>query len=171
MRLRTYSHTDAAHIRETILDLHSAVHSDTSDPFHSRERFSWFYERWSGKPSWSCVVGFDNEVPTGFAYGASFAPGGWWKGSERPSSVPEGVPVIGLSELLVLKEWRKTGTSQRLHDAVVSSRGDEVATLLVDVAHPKVVELYERWGYEKVGEQKPFEDSPVFDIMVKRLYP
>ncbi|WP_459250997.1 GNAT family N-acetyltransferase [Streptomyces youssoufiensis] len=85
--------------------------------------------------------------------------------------MPEGVPVIGLSELLVLKEWRKTGTSQRLHDAVVSSRGDEVATLLVDVAHPKVVELYERWGYEKVGEQKPFEDSPVFDIMVKRLYP
>ncbi|WP_206603704.1 hypothetical protein [Streptomyces sp. CB03238] len=41
--------------------------------------------------------------------------------------------------------------------------------LLVDVRHPKVQALYETWGHEKLGEQKPFDDSPVFAIMVKRL--
>ncbi|WP_347404485.1 hypothetical protein [Streptomyces sp. MST-110588] len=51
----------------------------------------------------------------------------------------------------------------------MDSRGDDVATLLVDVTHGKVQALYERWGYEKVGEQKPFDDSPVFAVMVKGI--
>ncbi|MFE6776551.1 GNAT family N-acetyltransferase [Streptomyces sp. NPDC057702] len=171
MKLSAYTSADAADIRETVLDMHDAVHRDPGDPFPSRERFGQFYDMWSAHPSWSCVVAFDGESAAGFAYGSTSGSGGWWKGSERPGSVPLGDSVFGLSELLVLGAWRRTGTSERLHDAVVRSRGDDVSTLLVDVSHPKVVALYERWGYAKVGEQKPFEDSPVFGVMVKRLAP
>ncbi|MEU1072016.1 MULTISPECIES: hypothetical protein [unclassified Streptomyces] len=51
----------------------------------------------------------------------------------------------------------------------MDSRDDDFATLLVDTTHPKVQALYETWQYKKVGTQKPFEDSPVFTIMVKPL--
>lgn len=80
-----------------------------------------------------------------------------------------GDELLSLSELMVMEEWRKTGLSTQLHETLVDSRGDDVATLLVDVTHPKVQTLYESWGYETAGEQKPFDDSPVFAIMVKRL--
>jgi hypothetical protein len=41
--------------------------------------------------------------------------------------------------------------------------------LLVDVTHPKVQSLYETWGYDKVGEQRPFADSPTYAVMVREL--
>ncbi|MBB1245824.1 GNAT family N-acetyltransferase [Streptomyces durbertensis] len=169
MELRMYTREDAAGVREMLLDMHESVHDGGSDRFRARERFAWFVDRWSGKESWSCVIGFDEGEPAGFAYGAAFGRGGWWKGSERPASIPPMESVFALSELLVVEKWRKTGLSDALHEALVDSRGDDVATLLVDVTHPKVLALYESWGYTKVDEQKPFEDSPVFAVMVKRL--
>ncbi|MBB5937085.1 GNAT family N-acetyltransferase [Streptomyces zagrosensis] len=171
MDVKRYSHADAVNIREMILDMHDAAYRDESDTFHSRERFSEFFDHWSSKVEWSCVVGFVDSSPVGFAYGSSFDSGGWWQGSERPGTVGPDATVFGLSDLTVVQSWRKTGVSARLHDAVINSRGSDVATLLVDTEHTKVSALYERWGYEKVGEQKPFEDSPIFAIMVKRLRP
>lgn len=169
MDLKTYTHKDAADIREMLLDMHDAVYDGGEDRFHERERFAWFVDHWSSKESWSCVVGFDEGAPTGFAYGAAFDPGGWWKGSDRPASLAPEATVFALSELMVMERWRKTGVSTQLHEALVGSRDEDIATLLVDVSHPKVQGLYETWGYEKVGEQKPFDDSPVFAVMVKRL--
>ncbi|MGW3411811.1 GNAT family N-acetyltransferase [Streptomyces sp. NPDC000888] len=169
MDLKTYTHNDAGDVREMLLDMHDAVYDGGGDRFRARERFSYFVDLWSGKDGWSCVVGFDEGAPTGFAYGAPFSPEGWWKSSQRPASVAPDLTVFALSELMVMKRWRKTGVSAELYEALVLSRAEDVATLLVDVTHPKVQALYEDWGYEKVGEQKPFEDSPVFAIMVKRL--
>ncbi|MBB5934878.1 hypothetical protein FHS42_001928 [Streptomyces zagrosensis] len=56
MNLSTFTSAEAADVRDMILDMHGAVHDGSNDPFHSRERFSWFYDRWSMKPSWSCVT-------------------------------------------------------------------------------------------------------------------
>ncbi|WP_455356348.1 GNAT family N-acetyltransferase [Streptomyces sp. SYSU K217416] len=169
MDLKTYAHKDAADIREMLLDMHDAVYDGEEDRFHERERFAWFVDHWSSKESWSCVVGFEQGAPTGFAYGAAFDTRGWWKGSDRPASIAPEATVFALSELMVVEKWRKTGVSTQLHEALVDSRAEDIATLLVDVTHPKVQALYETWGYGKLGEQKPFDDSPVFAIMVKRL--
>ncbi len=81
MDLKTYFQKDAAGIREMLLDMHDAVYDGEEDRFHERERFAWFVDRWSSKQSWCCVVGFDKGAPTGFAYGATFENGGWWKGA------------------------------------------------------------------------------------------
>ncbi|WP_125262301.1 GNAT family N-acetyltransferase [Streptomyces alboflavus] len=169
MDLKTYTHQDAAAIRGMLLDMQDAVYDGEADRFRARERFAQFVDMWSSKEGWSCVIGFDEGEPTGFAYGAPFGAGGWWKGSARPTSVAPEASVFALSELKVLKKWRKTGASEELHRALVLTRDEGVATLLVDVTHPKVVSLYERWGYVKVGEQKPYEDSPTFAIMAKHL--
>ncbi|MFF5312936.1 hypothetical protein [Streptomyces massasporeus] len=39
--------------------------------------------------------------------------------------------------------WRKQGISERLHEALLKERTDDLAVLLVDVNHPKVQVLYE----------------------------
>jgi hypothetical protein len=46
---------------------------------------------------------------------------------------------------------------------------EERVTLLVNpkAGDGKVQAVYERWGYEKIGEQQPFADSPVFAAMMR----
>ncbi len=65
-------------------------------------------------------------------------------------------------------QWRRQGISERLHEALLKERGEDLAVLLVDVTHPKVQGLYATWGYEKAGEQQPFADSSVYAVMVTR---
>lgn len=77
--------------------------------------------------------------------------------------------TYAVSEVMVRPGWRKQGISERLHEALLKERTEDLAVLLVDVTHPKVQALYESWGYAKAGEQQPFADSPVYAVMVKEL--
>ena len=70
---------------------------------------------------------------------------------------------------MVRPSWRKQGIADRLHEALLKERTEDLAVLLVDVTHPKVQALYETWGYDRVGEQQPFADSPVYAVMVQDL--
>jgi ribosomal protein S18 acetylase RimI-like enzyme len=152
-----------------LLDIHDAVYEGEEGTFDSRDRFAQFVDGWSGREGWACVVGFDEGQAVGFAYGAPFSPGGWWRGSERPQDLGPEERVFALSELMVLRHRRKTGASVKLHEALIGGRDEEAVTLFVDASHPKVQALYESWGYEKVDESKPFDDSPTFAVMLKRL--
>ncbi|MDQ8706854.1 GNAT family N-acetyltransferase [Streptomyces sp. LHD-70] len=173
MDLKFYGHQDAAEIRTMLLDIHDAVYEDegedAGDAFHSTERFGGFVDRWSSRDGWVCVVGFEDGEAVGFAYGAAFSTGGWWRGSERPTSLAPEDRVFALSELMVLRRWRKTGASVALHEALIGDRPEKAVTLFVDRSHPKVQALYETWGYEQVDEAKPYEDSPTYAVMMKRL--
>ncbi|MFE9340815.1 acetyltransferase [Streptomyces sp. NPDC007063] len=70
---------------------------------------------------------------------------------------------------MVREPWRKTGTAEQLHRALMDARDEALAALLVDVTHPKVEALYTSWGYRKVGEDQPFPDSPVYAVMIANL--
>jgi ribosomal protein S18 acetylase RimI-like enzyme len=72
---------------------------------------------------------------------------------------------------MVRPAWRRQGIADRLHDALLSEQDEDLAVLLVDVTPPKVQALHTRWGYQKVGEQRPFADSPLYAVMVKNLRP
>ncbi|MFD4831535.1 GNAT family N-acetyltransferase [Streptomyces uncialis] len=169
MEVKRYGQQDAKDIRTLLLDIHDAAYQGSSASFDSRERFAEFVDGWSSRDGWVCFIGFDEGEPVGYLYGAPFSPGGWWRGSERPRSLGPAERAFALSELMVLPRWRKTGASSKLHEALLSSRNEEAVTLFVDLAHPKVVDLYESWGYEQVDESKPFDDSPVFAVMLRRL--
>ncbi|WP_181785493.1 GNAT family N-acetyltransferase [Streptomyces phytophilus] len=151
-----------------LLDVHDDCYADQQhDPFNTRERFAEFVDHWSSRPGWTCVVGYDDGEPVGYAYGASLTPGReWWRGHLEPKPEPERSSTFGVSEVMVRPKWRKTGISRRLHDSLLEGRPEALTTLSVDRDHPKVQALYESWGYRKVGEDKPFEDSPTFSIMV-----
>ncbi|MCF6525249.1 acetyltransferase [Streptomyces sp. JJ36] len=53
-----------------------------------------------------------------------------------------------------------------LHDALLAGRGEERVTLLVEQAHSRVRARYEEWGYRRLGDLVPFEDAPVYDVML-----
>lgn len=169
MELNHYGHQDARDIRALLLDIHEEAYADDDDQFHSRERFAEFVDMWSGKDTWSCVMAFEDGEPVGYAYGAQFSPGRWWRGSDTPESVTGETRVFALSELMVVPKWRKTGTAARLHEALLNHQDTDVVSLLVDTAHPKVKALYESWGYQQVDTTKPFDDAPLYAVMLKEL--
>lgn len=167
LELRHYSHGDLPEIRQTLLDVHDDVYkAEKKDEFD--QKFPWFVDHWGGHPEFSCVIAYDGTEVVGFAYGAPGTEGReWWR--EHLDPAPEKSRTFHFSELMVRERWRKTGTSERLHRALMDAREADLAALLVDVTHPKVQALYESWGYRKVGERQPFPDSPVFALMLVGL--
>ncbi|MFH8993237.1 hypothetical protein [Streptomyces sp. NPDC017940] len=76
-------------------------------------------------------------------------------------------------EIVVRRTWRGTGLTPRIHEELLRERTEQRVTLLVNpkAGHGKVQALYQRWGYEKLGEQQPFPASPVFAAMMCDLTP
>ncbi|MFF3819635.1 GNAT family N-acetyltransferase [Streptomyces bluensis] len=154
--------------RQMLIDVHADAYADDmDDPFN--QRFAWFVDHWSSAEGFTCVVAYDGNEPTGFAYGAPATPGReWWRDCGYEPNDGR-TSTYSVSEVMVRPRWRKQGISERLHEALLRERAEDLTVLLVDVEHPKVQVLYESWGYRKVGERKPFADSPLFAVMVKDL--
>ncbi|MFF9706842.1 GNAT family N-acetyltransferase [Streptomyces griseofuscus] len=156
--------------KQMLIEVHAYAYAYAMDD-EFNQRFPWFVDHWSEMDGFTCVVAFDGDEPTGFAYGAPLQPGReWWRSTAfEPNNGY--TATYAVSEVMVRPRWRKQGISERLHEALLKERSEDLAVLLVDVTHPKVQDLYETWGYEKAGEQQPFADSPVYAVMVKRLRP
>ncbi|CAL2058967.1 MULTISPECIES: GNAT family N-acetyltransferase [Streptomyces] len=167
MDLKRHTHADARDMRSLLLDIHDEAYAGETDPFYSRERFSYYVDLWSSREDWQCVSGWEEGGPVGYAYGSMFKPGGWWKGHHRPSGLLG--PVYAFSELMVIPKWRGTGRAREIHDALLEEVTAGVVTLQVDCGRPKVQALYEGWGYRKVGETQPHDDSPLYSVMVRQL--
>ncbi|MBD0711160.1 MULTISPECIES: GNAT family N-acetyltransferase [unclassified Streptomyces] len=165
--LRRFAHGDLPSIRQTLLDVHADAYAEEmGDEFV--QRFPWFVDHWGGHPRFSCVVGYDGDEPVGFAYGAPATAGReWWR--EHLAEPPADDSTFSVSELMVRHRWRKTGTAERLHAALLADRPEALAVLLVDPDHPKVQSLYETWGYRRVGSRRPFADSPTFAVMLRDI--
>lgn len=41
------------------------MYANDPEPFHSRERFSYFVDLWSAREDWLCVSGWENGGPVG----------------------------------------------------------------------------------------------------------
>ncbi|MFD4635493.1 GNAT family N-acetyltransferase [Streptomyces sp. NPDC058284] len=176
--IRHYDHRDAAELRPLLLQVYAEVYAKAAenDPFASVDRFAEGLDGWSQRPGWSCVIGYTGDgQAVGYAYGAPLPKDArWWRGllTEVPADVvaETGTRTYALSELMVRESWRKTGTARRLHDALLDTRTEERATLLVDQSHPKVHALYESWGWQTLGDLRPrIADAPLFHAMLLPL--
>ncbi|MFI6699798.1 GNAT family N-acetyltransferase [Streptomyces sp. NPDC050509] len=166
-------------IRQTILDLHSEVrHRDfgLTGPFHDVERFDERLTAYAARPGWTAALGRDGDEVAGFCFGMALGAGtGWWSSMTTPLpgayTREDGRRTVALNEIVVRKQWRGRGVARRIHDTWLSRRTEERVTLLVDptAGNGAVQAVYEAWGYEKVGEQQPFPDSPVFASMTRPL--
>lgn len=171
--LHHYTAEDLPAIRQTLRDIYTEVYEGT-DPFHATGRFDERLTSHAKAPAWRAVIGYDGQQPVGFTYAATLPPGArWWSVMLTPLpdsyTTETGQRTLALFELMVVKAWRGTGAAKQLHDALLSERTEERVTLLVDPTHPKVKALYEQWGYNHIGDQQPFPDSPRYAVMVRPL--
>ena len=171
LNLISYGHADAGTIRELLLDVHDEVYEGADDPLADRSIFAEFVDSWSSRRGFACVVGYDQDEPIGYAYGAPLTDATTWWTTVTPRLPPEftaenGVRTFALSELMVRDRWRGTGAARAIHHELLRTRREERVTLLVHKAHRGVLALYETWGYQVVGEAVPFEGAPELCAMV-----
>ncbi|MFJ2174631.1 GNAT family N-acetyltransferase [Streptomyces sp. NPDC087851] len=165
--VRRYTHGDLPEIRQTIIDAHAEAQGDDPDD-ELKKGFPWFVDHWGGDPDYSCVIAYNGDEVVGFAYGAPSAPHReWWREHLDPAPVKS--RTFSYSELAVSTKWRKKGVAELLSHALLDGRDEDLAVLLVDIEHPRVQALYESWGFRRVGERRPFPDSPVYAVMLAEL--
>ncbi|MFJ9029160.1 GNAT family N-acetyltransferase [Streptomyces sp. NPDC102274] len=165
--VRHFTHEDLSQIGQTIIDVHAeAQGADRDDEF--KKKFPWFVDHWGGNPAFACVIAYDGDEPVAFAYGAPANPDReWWR--EHLDPAPMKTRTFAYSELAVRPKWRKKGVAELVTRMLLETRAEDLAVLLVDVEHPRVQTLYESWGFRKVGERRPFPDSPVYAVMLTEL--
>ncbi|MFJ8231443.1 GNAT family N-acetyltransferase [Streptomyces sp. NPDC094448] len=167
LEIRRFTHHDRPRIRQTLIDIHADAYADAMD-VDFNQRFPWFVDHWGGNPHFACVIAFDGDIAAGFAYGAPAPPyREWWR--EHLSPAPGADRTFAYSELAVRATYRKTGTAELLSRTLLGDRDEDLAVLLVDTEHPRVQKLYESWGFRKVGERRPFPDSPLYAVMLADL--
>ncbi len=165
--LRYYAHEDLPRIRQTLIDIHADAYADAMDD-EFNQRFPWFVDHWGSASAFSCVIAHDGDEAAGFAYGAPATRyREWWR--EHLDPAPERDLTFSFSELAVRTKHRGAGVAERLARALLGSRDEDLAVLLVDTEHPRVQALYDSWGFRKVGERRPFPDSPVYAVMLAEL--
>jgi GNAT superfamily N-acetyltransferase len=92
----------------------------------------------------------------GFVFGYTLPAGDthWW-GGVQPEPTAEFLAETGsrtwvLSEIEVRRAWQGKGVGRALHDAALSARGEERATLATGPDAP-VQPVYEAWEWQRVG--------------------
>ncbi|MFJ7275293.1 GNAT family N-acetyltransferase [Kitasatospora sp. NPDC098663] len=169
--------TDVEEAHQIIVNLHVEVRGDfglMDRPFNSPERFGERLTGHSSRPGWEAVIGYDGDEPIGFCYVVPLGPDTkWWSSMITP--LPEGYVdedgrrTLAFNEIVVRGPWRGKGVAKQLHDEVLGGRSEGRVTLLVNpqAGDGKVKAVYESWGYQQIGSQQPFSDSPVFSVMMK----
>lgn len=168
---RRYRSSEFPEVEKLLIEIYGEVYAERlADPFFSVRSFSERLRAHSYPKSWEAVVGYDGDNPIGYAYGSSLSAGsGWWSGVNQPLdpafTEETGHRTLALFELMIRKPWRGRGLARWVHDELVDVRHEERVSLGVECDHPKVMSLYERWGYRSVGKEQPLPDAPFYYLM------
>lgn len=160
---------------DVIVPVYVASHGETADrPFFSAERFAERFVAYARAPGFDIVIGHIDGRPIGQAFGYALPPNArWWNGLTTPVedgfTIETGSRTFALNELMVVPEWQGKGMAHALHDALLSARTEERATLLVREDNAPAQRAYHHWGWRKIGKLKPFPDSPHFDALILPL--
>lgn len=162
---------DLEYVRPVLVELYAECYAaDRNTQFYSNEQFLERLTDHAG-PGWEAVVGYSQGHPIGYSYGCPL-PGDtvWWDAVEPKLSpdvtIEDGQRTFAVLQLMVHANWRGTGLARRLHDSLLSGRHEQRATLLVDLEHEKVSELYEQWGYSSVAQTRPYLNGPTYKLML-----
>ncbi|MEV4437472.1 GNAT family N-acetyltransferase [Streptomyces sp. NPDC049577] len=162
--------------RDELADVYEEAYAEKLDgAFRSRAAFLDRLAAYVQRPGFELVSATQDHELVGYIFGFGIASSGTWWGGFR-GEVPQGVreqtkqgQVFAISELMVRPPWRRQGIARLLHNSLLEGRRESLATILVDPANTPARTAYYSWGWMKLGEIQPFENSPVFESLAKKL--
>jgi GNAT superfamily N-acetyltransferase len=77
-------------------------------------------------------------------------------------------PVYFFREFAIDPSYQGKGYGRLLHDALLKTRPEGLAHLLVRQDNP-AKSTYTHWRWQIAGQVQPFSDAPVMDAMVRVL--
>jgi GNAT superfamily N-acetyltransferase len=143
-------------MRDELLAVHIDARAELLDqPFYSAERFWKRFENYLAGPGFELVNARLNGLLIGYALGSTLsAATRWWNGLQEatdPDLTREtGTRTFAFREILIRKAHQHRGYAHQLHDALLATRPEERATLLVRSDTP-ARHLYLKWGWKHVG--------------------
>ncbi|MFD5079613.1 GNAT family N-acetyltransferase [Streptomyces sp. NPDC058371] len=170
------SFTELNPVRDDVIAVYSDVRAELLHlPNYALPAFTERLDRHGSDPGWAAVLAYTPDgQPVGYAYSNIIeADNRWWKRiTPAPSSAYTQHPAVALKELGVCVPWRKTGTSKRMHDALLAENVTaRYVSLMVNPAagDGKVQRLYESWGYQSIGISRPSPESPILTAMIRPI--
>lgn len=175
----TFEHYDgdtAPAILDSVINpLYEATHAEKlANPFYTTERFAERVTGYMRAPGFGLVIAHGDGKPIGLAFGYTLpVDARWWTGLTTPVDqglIEEtGSRTFAVNEIMTLPEYQRQHVARDTHRELLRVRQEERATLLVDEANAPAITAYERWGYRKIANLRPFPDSPNFAAMVLPL--
>jgi GNAT superfamily N-acetyltransferase len=174
-RIEQYDATGTLELREPLMALYLRTHLDQQhNPWYSPERF-WqrLVELYAPGRGFGLVAGWIDGTMVGYAFGSpSDKVQDVWEMVERVlPDVPiptESEPMYIFREFAVDPAHQGKGYGRMLHDALLEGRPERLANLVVRPDNVSAIAAYRAWGWQTVGQEQPFPDSPVMDSMVLR---
>jgi ribosomal protein S18 acetylase RimI-like enzyme len=144
------------------------------DPFLSPERHWGRVQGYASAGGYGIVEARIDGQMVGYALGYALPENArWWQGLAAPVDpsllVEDGSRTFALTYMMVRTEFRRRGYAKEMHDALLGSRTEQRATLLVHPANVAARTAYYSWGWRKIGDLQPFGDAPVYEALLKDL--
>jgi ribosomal protein S18 acetylase RimI-like enzyme len=163
-------------LRPDLLDVYADAYAEriAASEFYSTDRY------WQRIAGYATRAGFtlatardDHGRMVGYGLGFTLPPdAAWWEDLRTPVAADEiaedGHRTFAVCELMVRPDNRSHGHGRALHDALLADRPEQRATLLVRPDNP-IRDAYLRWGWRVLGQNQPYDDSPVYDAMIRDL--
>ena len=172
LTLRHHGPEDSLALRDALVPIYATTHSHLLDqPWYSPDdwwaRLTDIYSR---TRDFDLVTGWLGETVVGYAFGSPRDDGVLWPAIQAvlPQVTPGG-PVYIFREFAVAPPVQRCGFGRLIHDELLRARGESAAHLLVRPDNIPALAAYRSWGWVRIGEAKPFEDSPIFDAMTLDL--
>lgn len=158
LTLTHHSSTEAIRLMDELCEVYTDAYGAVPGE-DIREKSSAFRGRANAAlehANYSLVTAYVGDHLVGFAFGYSLRPeGGWWDGltPEPPEgfTTESGSRTVVLSEIEVRQAWQGKGIGRMVHDAFLSQRTEERATLASNLKATDTHALYERWGWQRMG--------------------
>lgn len=170
-----HSADDIPGLRDELLDVHADANSEFLDqPFFTLEAFWTRLQNYIQGPEFDLVAGRIAGELVGYAFGSRLtADTRWWSAGLTGATDPDvtretGMRTYAFREFLVRKAYQGRGIGRRVHDALLSERPEERATLLVRPDNP-ARDLYIKWRWTPIGYLQPGSAFPQYEAMTLPL--
>lgn len=132
------------------------------------------YDRHAHKQGFRLVLALDHGHPVASVYGFRLpADTAWWKETLEPVpdevAFEDGERTFAVFELAVAPDRRREHLGARVHEELLRDRPEQRAVLNVRQDAEAAQAAYKAWGYRRVTSLIPWDNAPLYDVMVLDL--